>query len=117
MQDGRLGPLKDDEPRIVPLLKSLAPILAEWKLKTGGEGLLFKPANEERGGRPDIGYPLHGDRLLRWPWMRQVGLHGKCSYVARANRGMASKWFECGEVRREPRSDCASGVELGGEVS
>ena len=63
------------------------------------------------------GYPLHGDRLLRWPWMRQVGLHGKCSYVARANRGMASKWIERGEVRREPRSDCASGVELGGEVS
>lgn len=55
MQDGRLGPLKDDEPRIVPLLKSLAPILAAWKLKTGGDGLLFKPANLARGGRPDLG--------------------------------------------------------------
>jgi integrase len=55
MQDGKLGPLKDDEPRIVPLLKSLAPILAEWKLKTGGEGLLFKPANTAKGGRPELG--------------------------------------------------------------
>ena len=55
MQDGRLGPLKDDEPRIVPILKSLAPIVTAWRLKTGGEGLLFKPANLARGGRPDLG--------------------------------------------------------------
>jgi len=52
---GRLGPLKDDEPRIVPILKSLAPIVTAWRLKTGGEGLLFKPANLARGGRPDLG--------------------------------------------------------------
>jgi len=57
MQDGRLCGLKDDEPRIVPLQTSLAPILAEWKLKTGGEGLLFKPANPAKGGRTDIGSP------------------------------------------------------------
>jgi integrase len=55
MQDGRLGPLKDDEPRLVPLLTSLAPILAEWKLKAGPTGLLFKPVNLARGGRPDLG--------------------------------------------------------------
>jgi integrase len=55
MQDGRLCGLKDDEPRIVPLLTSLAPILAEWKLKAGPSGLLFKPANPAKGGRPDIG--------------------------------------------------------------
>ena len=55
MQDGRLCGLKDDEPRLVPLLTSLAPILAAWKLKTGGEGLLFKPAPHRGGGRPDIG--------------------------------------------------------------
>jgi integrase len=55
MQEGRLCGLKDDEPRIVPILTSLAPILAEWKLKTGGTGLLFRPANAEKGGRPDLG--------------------------------------------------------------
>lgn len=57
MQDGHLSPLKDDEPRIVLLQASLAPILAEWKLKTGGEGLLFKPTVATRGGRPDLGTP------------------------------------------------------------
>jgi integrase len=55
MQHGRLCRLKDDDPRIVPLQTSLAPILAGWKLKTGGEGLLFKPACPTRGGRPDLG--------------------------------------------------------------
>jgi hypothetical protein len=53
--DTRATPFKDDEPRLVPLLTSLAPILAAWKLKTGGEGLLFKPAPHRGGGRPDIG--------------------------------------------------------------
>ncbi|MGB8298051.1 MAG: site-specific integrase [Polyangia bacterium] len=55
MQDGRLCGLKDDEPRIVMLQNSLAPILAAWRLKTGGEGLLFKPKVADRGGRPDLG--------------------------------------------------------------
>jgi integrase len=55
MQEGRLCRLKDDEPRLVPLQNSLAPILAAWKLKSGGEGLLFKPAVATRGGRPDLG--------------------------------------------------------------
>lgn len=49
---GRLGPVKDDESRIVPILKALAPILAEWHLLTGGTGLLFAPRVEGRGGRP-----------------------------------------------------------------
>lgn len=55
MQDGKLCGLKDDEPRAVPLLNALAPILAEYKLRTGGEGLLFKPAVADRGGRPELG--------------------------------------------------------------
>lgn len=55
MQDGRLCALKDDEPRAVPLLNALAPILAGYKLRTGAEGLLFKPAVASRGGRPELG--------------------------------------------------------------
>jgi integrase len=51
VNDGRLAVLKDDESRIVPILRPLAPILAAWKLRTGGEGLLFKPACPTRGGR------------------------------------------------------------------
>lgn len=52
VRHGRVGPLKDDESRLMPILSPLAPILAEWKLKTGGVGLLFTPACEGRGGRP-----------------------------------------------------------------
>lgn len=49
--NGRLGPLKDDDSRRVPIQTSLLPILAAYKLKTGGEGLLFRPAHPTRGGR------------------------------------------------------------------
>jgi len=52
MRDGALGVLKDEEGRIAPLQNSLAPILTAWKLKTGGEGLLFRPTVADRGGRP-----------------------------------------------------------------
>jgi integrase len=57
VQDGKAGPLKDSEPRTVPLMDSLVPILKAWRLKTGGKGLLFKPADTTAGGRPDIGSP------------------------------------------------------------
>jgi integrase len=53
VHEGRLGPLKDDESRVTPILKPLAPILAEFKLATGGNGLLFSPRYPKRGGRPD----------------------------------------------------------------
>jgi integrase len=45
--------VKDDEARVVPILPPLAPVLAEWKLATGGKGLLFPPLVAKRGGRPD----------------------------------------------------------------
>lgn len=48
VQDSRLGPLKDSEPRTVQVQTRLAPVLAAYRLKTGGEGLLFKP---DRPGR------------------------------------------------------------------
>ena len=49
---GTLGPLKDSESRIVPVLDALLPILREWKAATGGAGLLFRPAFATRGGKP-----------------------------------------------------------------
>ena len=61
MRDGRLAPLKDTESRIAPILNPLAPILAAWRLKTGGEGLLFRPKYPARGGRP--GSPAQFIRL------------------------------------------------------
>ena len=53
VKDGRIAPLKDDDPRIVPLQNDLAPILARWRLKTGGEGMLFVPTCPKRGGTTD----------------------------------------------------------------
>ncbi|MFL5303057.1 MAG: tyrosine-type recombinase/integrase [Anaeromyxobacteraceae bacterium] len=46
VQDGRLCPVKDKEPRIVQgdFLAPLVPVLRAWRLKTGGRGLLFPPA-------------------------------------------------------------------------
>lgn len=46
---GKVGPTKNGKSRIVPLQAALLPILNEWKLKTGGVGLLVKPVG--RGGR------------------------------------------------------------------
>jgi len=37
------GPLKDKDSRVVPILDPLLPILSEWKLKSGGEGLVIPP--------------------------------------------------------------------------
>ncbi len=44
----RLGPLKDDEARTVPILDALLPVLKRHRLRTGGQGLLFQP---DRPGR------------------------------------------------------------------
>lgn len=41
------GPLKDDESRVVPILDSLQPILAAWKLKTGGLGAVVPPMRSD----------------------------------------------------------------------
>jgi integrase len=54
-QNGRLTCVKDDESRLAPISTSLAPVLTQWKLATGGQGLLFTPRFATRGGRPDIG--------------------------------------------------------------
>ncbi|HLK91516.1 MAG TPA: site-specific integrase [Polyangia bacterium] len=43
VRHGKVGPTKSGKPRLVPIVAALAPVLAEWKLATGGEGLLFKP--------------------------------------------------------------------------
>lgn len=50
-REGKVGPLKDDESRIVPLQAPLVPILREWRLRMGGDGLLFRPS-KNGGGRP-----------------------------------------------------------------
>jgi integrase len=43
VRQGKLGPPKNGKPRLVPIIEQLGTMLAEWRLATGGEGLLFKP--------------------------------------------------------------------------
>ena len=43
VRHGKVGPTKSNKPRLVPLIEPLAKILAEWRLATGGAGLVFKP--------------------------------------------------------------------------
>lgn len=60
VQYGELGPLKDDEPRILPISDSLLPVLREHRLKRG-TGLLLPPS---RPGRPS-GPSLRPARFMR----------------------------------------------------
>jgi integrase len=54
---GQLSRPKDDDSRTLPILNALLPILTEYKLATGGRGLLFQPAEDGGGGRPELGSP------------------------------------------------------------
>jgi integrase len=52
VQNGEIGPLKDDEARFVPLSPQLAAVLKAYRLETGGRGLLFPPARPGRRSGP-----------------------------------------------------------------
>jgi integrase len=52
VQHGEFAPLKDDEARIVPISSALLPVLAAYRLETGGRGLLFPPAHPGRRSGP-----------------------------------------------------------------
>ena len=46
---GRLVPTKGKESRVVPIFAEMRPLLAEWRLKTGGKGLVCPPLRRRRG--------------------------------------------------------------------
>lgn len=50
VRHGKVGPLKDGDEREVGIQDSLLPILVAWKLKSGGQGQLFRPEVATRGG-------------------------------------------------------------------
>lgn len=50
VKDGRVEVPKDNDSRIVPIQAPLLPLLAAWKLKTSGAGLVVKPKFAKRGG-------------------------------------------------------------------
>lgn len=63
------GPLKDKDSRVVPILDVLVPVLAVWKLKTGGTGLVV-PALRRDGKKVD---KLTPGNFLR-PVLKEFGL-------------------------------------------
>jgi integrase/recombinase XerD len=48
---GKLGPVKDDDSRQVPILDSLLPLLEAGKREAKDDGLILRPANPRKGGR------------------------------------------------------------------
>ena len=84
---GRLGPLKDNESRVVPLQDALLPILAEHRLRSGGAGLLFRPANPDRGGRPELGSDP--------TFVRPQTLHRHLRDALKACGLPALSWYQC----------------------
>jgi integrase len=100
VQDGKVGPLKDSESRVVPLQAALAPILAAYRLATGGEGFLFKPAVPGRGGRPDLGSPPG--------FVRPQTFHRHLAEALKACGLPALTWYQC------TRHTFASQFVLGG---
>jgi integrase len=84
VQDAKLGPLKDDESRLVPIQRALAPFLAARILAAGGTGLLF-PTTRQRGG----------GRHRRPPTFIQPHTVGKAWKTARTAAGIpALTWYQ-----------------------
>ena len=52
VKDGRIEVPKDNDSRVVPIQAPLLAVLAAWKLKSGGVGLVLKPKHPARGGNP-----------------------------------------------------------------
>lgn len=82
VQDGEVGPLKDDESRTVPIVSSLYPIVAAYRLK-GATGMVFKPACSTRGGRD--GSPPR--------FMRPHTLHGHLEDALAACKLPEMDWY------------------------
>lgn len=57
---------KSGRKRFVPIMDGLLPVLTEWKLKTGGRGLLVPPAVETCRGKPS----KHLSRQSLWDGLR-----------------------------------------------
>jgi integrase len=88
VQDSKLGPLKDDEARTVPLQAALLPVLKAWKLASGGEGLLFRPDRPGRRAGRGTGAPA--------TFMRPHTLHARLRQaLAKCALPASLTWYEC----------------------
>ena len=84
----KLGPVKDDEARFVPILDDLAPVLAAYKLESGGTGRLFQP--EQPGRRA-------GKNGAPSQFMRPNTLHeALAAAIAKVKpAGNPATWYHC----------------------
>ncbi len=86
------GPLKDKDSRVVPILDPLLPILAEWKLKSGGEGLVIPPLRSD-GRKIDKATP---GNFLR-PVLNALGLaRPGLGWYEATRHTFASQWVLAG---------------------
>jgi integrase len=97
VSESRKGPTKDRDPRPVPILDLLMPILKDWKIRTGGEGLVIKPHRSD--GK-------HYDKSIPGPALQTaleaLGLarEGLGWYEA-TRHTFASQWAMAGRPLRE----------------
>jgi integrase len=86
------GPLKDKDSRVVPILDPMLPILTEWKLKTGGEGLVIPPLRCD-GKKIDKATP---GNFLR-PVVKALGLaRPGLGWYQATRHTFASQWVMAG---------------------
>jgi integrase len=86
------GPLKDKDSRIVPILDSLAPILAKWKLETGGTGRVIPPLRRD-GEKIDKATP---GKVLRRTLGRLGLTRPDLGWYEATRHTFASQWVMAG---------------------
>ncbi len=92
LRESVTGTLKDKESRVVPILNALLPILAEWKLKTGGTGLVCPPLRSD--GRKI--YKGTRSKTLRAA-LKSLGLERKgLGWYEATRHTFASQWVMSG---------------------
>jgi integrase len=78
------GKTKDLDSRVVPIMDQLRPLLTEWRLRTGGKGLVIPPV---RQGRYLDDHAI--GRHLRAA-LKQTGL-----WIETKERGQRLDWYKC----------------------
>jgi hypothetical protein len=87
VQESKLGPLKDDEARTVPIQEAPLPVLTACKLKSGGTGLLSRP---DRPGR------RAGRKSTPSTFMRPHTLHARLRAALKAcDLPTDLTWYQC----------------------
>lgn len=99
-EGGSTGSTKDKDPRAVPILDALLPVLRAWRLRHPGAGLVI-PSMRRDGRRIDKKTP--GNKLR--PVLVDLGLHRVARYrdawYAATRHTFASHWAMAGRPLRE----------------